>query len=257
MADLAGVAAGTLEAVAAGDDARTDADVAGDVDELVGADAGAAGVLGQRAEVGVVGQGHRDVEPERREHDAAERHVVPLEVGGEPDQAVAAPHQARDADPDADQGGRRGGVLDDGADQAGHGRTDLPGLAVAVHRRLGALQDPAAEPDPGDDGAVDAEVDRDDVGPVLGDPHARRRPAGALARALHRRGPLGDAQRLELADQPRDGAAVEPHQAGQLGARHLRRRCARAAAAVPRLWRRMASWLVPRPERRCGLTVVT
>ena len=103
VADLAGVAAGALEAVAAGDDARTDADVAGDVDELVGADARAAGVLGQRAEVGVVGQGHRDVEPQRREHDAAERHVVPLEVGGEPDEAVAAPHQARDADPDADQ----------------------------------------------------------------------------------------------------------------------------------------------------------
>ena len=116
--DLAGVAARALEPPPAGDDAGTDADVAGDVDQVVDPDADAALVLGQGAEVGVVGERDRDVESEGGEHDRAERDVVPLEVGGQPHQAVAAPHQARDADPDPDQRCGRPAPRDDLADQA-------------------------------------------------------------------------------------------------------------------------------------------
>ena len=147
---------------------------------------------------------------------------MPLEVGGETDQAVAAAHEAGDADPDADQLRGVGDLLHDTADQSGDGGAHLPRLAVAADRRLRALQHPSAQADAGHDRPVDPEVDRDDERALLGDPDPGRRAAGALARRpLDREHPLGDAERLQLVDERGDGAAVEPHEAGQLGARDL------------------------------------
>src|SRR5699024_7896433 len=128
--DLSCVAARTLEPLSAADDAGTDTDVAGDVDEVTDADAGAALVLCDGTEVRVVAQGDGHVQPEGGQHDPAEGDVVPVQVGRQPNEPVAAPDHAGDADADADQGGGGGGVGDDLAHQAGHGRADLPGLAA-------------------------------------------------------------------------------------------------------------------------------
>ncbi|GAA3286214.1 hypothetical protein GCM10020218_047670 [Dactylosporangium vinaceum] len=54
VADLAAVAAVAGDRAAGGDDAATDAGVAVEVDEVVAAGGGAAGVLGQGGQVGVV-----------------------------------------------------------------------------------------------------------------------------------------------------------------------------------------------------------
>ena len=108
-------------------------------------------------------------------------------------------------------------------DERGHGRTHLPGLAVAVHRRLRPLQHLAAEADPGDDRTVDAEVHGDDVGTLGREPDPGGGTAGALPGTPDRGRALGDAQRLQLRDEPGDGAPVEPHQARQLCPRDLAR----------------------------------
>ena len=182
VAHLAGVAPGALQPDAPGDDAGTDADVAGDVDEVVHPDGHPADVLGERAQVGVVGDRHRHVEAERGQDDAAEGDVVPLEVGGQADQAVAAAHEAGDADPDADQLRGVGDLLHDAADQSGDGGAHLPRLAVAAHRRLRPLQHASAQADAGHHRPVDPEVHRDDERTLLGDADPGRRAAGALAR---------------------------------------------------------------------------
>ena len=60
--------------------------------------------------------------------------------------------------------------------------TDAPTCQASVSWGMAAWarsQHPAAQPDPGDHRAVDAEVDGDDVRPLLGHPDARRRPARA------------------------------------------------------------------------------
>ena len=198
--DLAGVASRSLQPVAAGDHAGTDADVAGDVDEVVDVHGHSAAVLGEGTEVGVVGQRHRDVEPERREHDAAEGDVVPLQVGGEPDQSVVATDQTRDADPHTDERGGGRCVRDDPPDEPGHGCAHLPRLTGTEDRLAHAVQDVTAQPDPGDDRAVDAEVDGDDDrAPMpLSGPRLRgdRPPAGHLPRVTRaRRGPATPAPR--------------------------------------------------------------
>ena len=97
---------------------------------------------------------------------------------------------------------------------------DLPGLGHAVDRRPVALLDGAAQADPGHRHPVDPEVDGDDVGALVGQRHSRRGPARA-APAAGGHTALGHPERLELADEPRDGAAVEAHHAGELGPRHL------------------------------------
>ena len=119
---------------------------------------------------------------------------MPLEVGGQPDQPIAAAHEARHADPDADERrpGRR--VLDDLTDEPGHGRTHLPGLAVVVDRRLRPLQHLAAETHPGDDRAIHAEIHGDDVGPLRRYPDLAGGPTGALPGTPDRRRAFQDAQ---------------------------------------------------------------
>ncbi len=220
--DLAGVAADSLQLQATADHAGADADVAGDVDQVVDADADPAPVLGESTEVGVVGQRDRDVDAQHGPDDVAERDVDPVQVGREPDQAVAAPHQAGDADADADERRRHGHVGEHPADQAADGGAHLPGLAAVVDRRLHAGQHPTAEAHQGHERPVDAEVDGDHVGPAVGQPHPCRRTSGTGARH-HGDGAPGHPQRLELGDQAGDRAPVETHQGGQLGARHLPR----------------------------------
>ena len=134
--------------------------------------------------------------------------------------------------------------------------TDAPTCQASpslVHRRLRALQDPAAEADPGHDGPVDTQVDRDDVGPVLGDPDPGRR-ADRLPGGRPRAG--APAPRCRATPARRRGPAMVL----RLSPIRLVSSAARSGPApwtcrssVPRLWRRMASWSVPRPERRCGL----
>ncbi len=106
MADLAGVAAGTLELAAADDDAGTHADLAGQVDEVLDTDTGTAQVLGQGAEVGVVAQhGHAD------RADAARTRILANGTSCQPRLGASrtSPSSARmmpgTPSPDADQGG--------------------------------------------------------------------------------------------------------------------------------------------------------
>ncbi len=172
------------------------------------------------AEVRVVAEAHRYVEREGGQHDRAERHVKPPQVRRLPDQPVVAAHHAGDSDADAEHRRVRGSPRHDVSDQRGHGRAHLPGLRVLRDRRLGALPDASAQPDPGDHRAIDAEVHGHDVRSLLGHPDPGRRAARA-APSGHRHRLLGQAERLELGDQAGDRAAVEPHQAGQLSAGQL------------------------------------
>ena len=102
--DLAAVAGRAGQLVAADDHAGTDADAARDVDEVVDPDAHAAVVLGERAEVGVVGDRDGRAQAELGLHDRGEVDVVPVHVGRQPHQPVATPDQAGHAHADARPG---------------------------------------------------------------------------------------------------------------------------------------------------------
>ena len=129
--DLAGVAARALQPVAAGDDAGTDTDVAGDVDEVVDADAAPRWCSASAPRSASLASETGTSRPSAARTMPPKETSCQLEVGGEPDQPVAAPHQARDADPDADQGARLRRALHDLADQPGDGarRPARPRLA--------------------------------------------------------------------------------------------------------------------------------
>src|SRR5205085_10853727 len=91
VADLAAVAAVAGHRAAGGDDPAADAGVAVEVDDVVTADGGAAGVFGQRGQVGVVAYG--DTPPAAGSADdvpqrLAERLVDPAELRAEPDIAI-------------------------------------------------------------------------------------------------------------------------------------------------------------------------
>src|SRR5262249_58493171 len=78
VAELAAVPALTAEEPPADDDPAADADVAVQVDQVLAADPDAALVLGQRAEIGVVGHGHRQAEAARGRERGTGRPVLPL-----------------------------------------------------------------------------------------------------------------------------------------------------------------------------------
>ena len=102
--DLARVPAATVQGTTVDDDPGSDADLPREVDEVGVVGPGAAQVLGQRAEVGVVADRDVDVEPEPLGEDRADRDVDPPEVRGEPDDVVRAAHEAGHGDPEADEG---------------------------------------------------------------------------------------------------------------------------------------------------------
>ena len=81
MADLGHGTAGTAQQLAVVDDAAADADVAEDVDEVLGVAADATQVLAQGAEAGVVVDDDRQLLAEVLAQPVAQRDVVPQQVG--------------------------------------------------------------------------------------------------------------------------------------------------------------------------------
>ena len=100
MAGLAGVPGGAEPRLAAEDHAEPDPDLAGHEQQVGDAGVGTAPVFAEGAEVGLVGDRHRDAEAEARRQQVAERHVAPTEIGGEVDESVGRPGDADDGDAD-------------------------------------------------------------------------------------------------------------------------------------------------------------
>ena len=106
--DLAGVAARAGQRTAVEDDPAADADLAGQVHEVLHADSSAPGLLGNGAEVGVVADHDRRREAQRITQGLAERNLDPAEVRREVHQPVAVAHHPRHRDcrPDPRPAGR-------------------------------------------------------------------------------------------------------------------------------------------------------
>ena len=140
VADLAAVAGGPGERPAVHHQPAADAHLAGEVEDVVDADGGAAPVLGEHAEVRLVGDRDRDARPERRGEPLPERDVPPAEVRRHRDQPVLAPDDADDRDPDPRSPGRRpgGGPRRRRQARRGRRRRRRPTSAPAAGRRAAA-----------------------------------------------------------------------------------------------------------------------
>ncbi len=178
MADLAAVAGDTRQRPAADDHSAAEADLAGEEDHVIRAGRGAAPVLGESSEVGLVGDHDRRRRAQCLGEHLAQRHVAPPEVRSSRDESVVPTHDADDRHPDPDQRmgaprhgravGERGEVSDDVVD------------AGALARPVDAdeLEDLSAHPDHGHGEGVDGDLERQDDGAFGLEPHDRRRAAG-------------------------------------------------------------------------------
>ncbi|GAA2623431.1 hypothetical protein GCM10010399_63360 [Dactylosporangium fulvum] len=164
VADLAAVAAVSGHEPPAGDDARADAGVAVEVEDVVEAGRGAPRVLGQGGDVGQVADERRAVVPERRAECVAERRAGRLAGGAglrvDPDRAVGlADHTGdRHAAADEDPGGR--GVPVHVVHERGERADRAGGLRPGWTLRRTAVEDRAAEPDTRGAQAVDLDAQR-------------------------------------------------------------------------------------------------
>ncbi len=165
MADLAGVSALAAQEFAAADHARTDPDLAVEVDQVLAAAADAAAVLGERAEVGLVRDQHRDVQAEPVGERAGEVEVPPAHVGGEPDQPVGVADDAAHRHGDADAGPAGRCVRQHLFRELGQDGSDLGriGRVPVGPRALAPAQEHAAEPDQGRRQPFHPQVHREDV----------------------------------------------------------------------------------------------
>ena len=102
MADLAAVAGGADQLPAVHDKATTDTDRAPDQDHVVDVAGRTTTMLGKDREVGLVGEGDRDIHPQGIGEDIAEWLIAPAEVRGHRDHAVAASDDTDDGDPYSD-----------------------------------------------------------------------------------------------------------------------------------------------------------
>ena len=210
---------------------RTDTDVAGDVDRgrrrprrpRGGARPARRGRRRCASETGTS-------RPSAASTIAAEGDVVPVEVGREPDQPVAAPHQAGHADADADQrrGGRAPRRRPRGSGRPPSAPTCQASLAGAWRSRARCSTAPPSPTRATTTRSTprSTAMTNGPSGAIRTRPTAGRRPRHGADRLGVRRRP----ERLQLGDQAGDRAAVEPHRAGQLGPRASARRGARAAA---------------------------
>ena len=214
MADLAREAGGTRQRHVRDDHAAADADLARDVEHVRDPDGGTAAVLGERPEVTVVRDGDRHLDAQGLREPQPERDVDPAEVWRHGDEAIAAPHDARDGDAHADeraahaaQHRRRQG--DEVVDHALHG--EMPPRMVDADDLDGC----AAQAHEGSRHGVDQELDREDHGRLRLHLHDGGRPA---RRAESWGRPFDDQPgRGELAHQGPDRAAGQARRGHELG----------------------------------------
>ena len=98
---LAGVASRTESGIAAEDHADPDPDLAGDEEQVGDARPDTATMLAEGAEVGLVGDGDRNLDAEATGQHLAEGHIAPAEVGCEVDESVRPSREPDDGDADA------------------------------------------------------------------------------------------------------------------------------------------------------------
>ena len=222
VADLAGVPAGAHHRRSPDDDAATDADVAGEVDQVVhrpdptprvcSASAPSSASLPMCTETRA---------PIRLCSSEVSGDVAPAQVGGEAHQPGAVGDHARDGQPDADQPGVVGGALehqphhvDEHVDQRRRDRgwpawwsTSGPAAARPDPTRATSIvSTPSSAASTNTDSCGRLHVD---AGPAGAHPLDRSR----LRCRLGHRGEV-----LELAHQVGDRRAVQPHARGQPGA---------------------------------------
>ena len=169
MTGLAGVASSTQSRVASEDHTDADPDFSGHEQEIVDARRHTAAMLGEGAEVGLVGDRDRGVSAEALGEHLSEWDIPPSKVGSEVHEPVSPPRQTDDGDadagevvPDGHRGDQRLGQLDGVLDGlAGRESTTLTVDADAVvhvstesHRRHGDRVD--GQLDGQDDGTLGA-----------------------------------------------------------------------------------------------------
>ena len=185
-----------------------------------GADGRAAAQLGQRAEVGLVGDGDRQRRPERVGQALAERDVAPAEVRRHRHDAGVAAHDADDRDADADHalGARAAGAARRA--RAPRGRRSVSSTEERSRGRSRRTTSRTSPPMPTAATASESTVISS----------ARTMPPRGLGRTSGDGRPgvpcgvprlLGDeAREGELADEPADRAARQAGPRHQLGARN-------------------------------------
>ena len=179
----------------------------------------AADVLGERAELGVVADVHRDPRPDPVVQQRGQRYVAPAQVGGEAHQPGAVGDHARDGQADADQPGVVGGALEHQPHHVDEHVDQRLGLRVGRRGGRHPVQRLPTEPDAGDVHRVDPELGGQHEHRLLRRLHVDAGPAGThpldLARLRCRLGHRREV--LELAHQVGDRRAVQPHALGQPG----------------------------------------
>ena len=179
VADLGGIPRAADERLAADRHAAADPDLAHDVNDVVDVDGRPAPVLGQAAEVRLVGDHERGVELEGGRQPVAQRNVTPAEVRGVTHHPVGTADDACHRHADTGQGlpaaQRRKGWPHEVHEVA----DDLIDVLVCA-RAVDALEpmDRAAEPDDRHRQRVDVDLQREDEGLVGPGTDERGRPAG-------------------------------------------------------------------------------
>ena len=189
--------------------AAADADLTGDEQDVVDAHGRTPPVLGEDAQVAVVGDRDRDAEAQRAAGVSPPSGTSRQpRFGATSHEPVRLAHHAGDRHADADErpAGPRAHRRRD-AGEVGHDIVDGEVAAGAIDPDL--VEHLAAEPDDRGGHRVDDDLDReDDHGPVGDEADDRRRPP---RRALWHGRLLGDEVRCrELADESADRAAGEP-----------------------------------------------
>ena len=241
MPEFARVTADAGERRTADDDARADPGRAAvEVDQVGGAAAGTEQPLGVGAEARVVGREHR-VAGGRREL-GSERLLGPLQVRGEPYDAVLLPDQTRNGHADPDDAG---GLGQRGTQPVDHGGDDRDGLR---RRRDVAGRVAHSARAPGASSPTIATVTASTSGLTA---RATTRPLGATTRRRAGRPIAGRGLALlhesefgEFGDQSADSRAVEPVAWVSAERASGPSRCT-SPSTVARLCRRTVSRFVP------------